>query len=72
MKTNYRELLVAMCIVIAFTFSFANNFSSYLIFFLCDDITDAQELSSASLYITIASFAELGFKFLLMMFPRII
>ena len=61
-----------MCIVIAFTFSFANNFSSYLIFFLCDDITDANELSSASMYITIASFAELGFKIWLMVYPNII
>ena len=71
-KTNYRELFVAMCIVLCFTMSFADNFSSYMILLICDDITDANELADASMYISIASFAELGFKFILMVYPSII
>ena len=58
-KTYYRELLVAVGISACINVSFANNYSSYMIFFMCNDVTNIDELSTASMYITIAGVVEL-------------
>ena len=71
-KTNYRELLVALAVVGCVNVSFANNYGSYMIFFMCNDVTNTDELSTAGMYITIAAGLEIVTKMLYFIFPKII
>lgn len=66
---NKKEFYYAVLIILVGNLGFVVNYSSYLMFFLADDLNDSKETQAGALFITIGSAVELLLKGLLLIFP---
>ena len=69
---NRKELYYAILVVFVGSLSFAENYTSYLMNFVADDLNNPKETQRGSLFITLGAICELIMKIILIIFPNLI